>query len=569
MVKILVCGDVKGNFASVFNRVSKLKSQEFSALFCVGDFFAPDVDTRIQLASYLSGTESIPIPTYFILGSEGKHTEVVDENAEEGGAVCHNLQYLGRYGITTISGLRVAFLSGVYNKSTFRKEPTSSTTAKYEANYSSSHVEALFDHYRLSYATEGVDLLLTCEWGKHFSSYLAKNIIPEKILASGIENFGSPVVGELLGAMSPRYHFAGREGVFFQLPPYRNQVGSFTRFLGLGAVGGNSNQKDLYACNVTSVSSKEPVKTPEILTENPYTIHKNKNSDISQEPASKKIKSGDSVDDDNKDATYNRWGLSQQQVQSAPNVTDLQRGGRPTTNRNAPPRGYKCRLCSASNHFAVNCPQGPRRDACWFCLGSPGVESHLVCSIGTEVYLTLAKGPLEYDHFLLLPVDHISSFYGLPRSTQAEVAKFKDSLRSCFAKRHKKVVFWDRNIQTARTLHMNIQALAIPEKRWENAKNFIIKEAGVFGLKFEEMDPREDPADEGYLIIELDEKIRLCCTQTNNRELFNFGRTVFADLLGKPEASNWKACELSMEQEKKLVSDFKQQFKPFETSDED
>jgi len=385
---------------------------------------------------------------------------------------------------------------------------------------------------------------------------------------------GSPVVGELLGSLSTRYHFAGEHGVFFQLPPYKSQVG-FTRFLGLGMVG-DSSQKDLYACNVLPVGSKEPIKNPEALTDNPYTARKSS----TQEPASKKSKPG-SADGYHffgakppetpllEDATFYRWGLSQEQVQSAPNLSDL-RGRAPNTNRNAPPRGYKCYLCSASTHFAVNCPKGPRRDACWFCLGSPGVESHLVCSIGTEVYLTLAKGPLDYDHFLLLPVDHISSFYGLARSAQAEIAQFKDSLRKCFAKRHKKVVFWDRNIQTARTLHMNIQALAIPEQRWTNAKNFINKEAGVVGLQFELMDPRADPGDEGYLIIELDESTRLCSRQTSNRELFTFGRTVFADLLGKPEASNWKACELSMEQEKKIVNDFKQQFKPFQTvQDED
>lgn len=84
------------------------------------------------------------------------------------------------------------------------------------------------------------------------------------------------------------------------------------------------------------------------------------------------------------------------------------------------------------------------------------------------------------------------------------------------------------------------------------------------GLKFEEMDPQEHPGDEGYLIIELDQAMRLCSRQTNNRELFNFGRTVFANLLGKPEASNWKACELTMAQETKIVGEFKQQFKPFE-----
>lgn len=31
---------------------------------------------------------------------------------------------------------------------------------------------------------------------------------------------------------------------------------------------------------------------------------------------------------------------------------------------------------------------------CWFCLASPSVEKHLVITVGTCVYLALAKGNL-------------------------------------------------------------------------------------------------------------------------------------------------------------------------------
>lgn len=405
------------------------------------------------------------------------------------------------------------------------------------------------EHYRTSHAELGIDVFLSSEWGKGFSTFIPKDLVPAT--REALDQVGSPVVGELLSVISTRYHFAGKEGLFFQLPPYKSLTG-YTRFLGIGHVG--SSQKDLYACNITPVGSREPTKVPEAWTENPYSTRKS----TLPEPTNKKAKFADMKDD----AVFNRWGLSQEQVRLQPNVRELERGR--GSNRDAPPRGYKCSICSGSNHFAVNCPKGSRGDACWFCLGSPGVETHLVCSIGTGVYLALAKGPLDYDHFLLLPVDHVSSFYGLSRAAQEEFGVYKDALRKYFAKRHKKIVFWDRNIQTSRTLHMNMQALAIPEQRWSQAKTFIDKEAAAMGLKFEEMDPQEHPGDEGYLIIELDQAMRLCSRQTNNRELFNFGRTVFANLLGKPEASNWKACELTMAQETKIVGEFKQQFKPFE-----
>lgn len=50
-------------------------------------------------------------------------------------------------------------------------------------------------------------------------------------------------------------------------------------------------------------------------------------------------------------------------------------------------------------------PQGP----CWFCLGSPEVDKQLVVSVGTSVYLALAKGGLNDQHILILPIGHFQS----------------------------------------------------------------------------------------------------------------------------------------------------------------
>ena len=50
-------------------------------------------------------------------------------------------------------------------------------------------------------------------------------------------------------------------------------------------------------------------------------------------------------------------------------------------------------------------PKGP----CWFCLGSPEVEKHLVVSVGTHVYVAMAKGPLNEQHVLILPITHFQS----------------------------------------------------------------------------------------------------------------------------------------------------------------
>jgi hypothetical protein len=41
---------------------------------------------------------------------------------------------------------------------------------------------------------------------------------------------------------------------------------------------------------------------------------------------------------------------------------------------------------------------------------SPHVEKHLVVSVGSEVYVTLAKGGLVDDHLLIVAVEHVMSY---------------------------------------------------------------------------------------------------------------------------------------------------------------
>jgi len=49
------------------------------------------------------------------------------------------------------------------------------------------------------------------------------------------------------------------------------------------------------------------------------------------------------------------------------------------------------------------------------------VEKHLVVSVGEEVYLALAKGPLNADHVLILPITHYPAGSQLPDNVWAEV----------------------------------------------------------------------------------------------------------------------------------------------------
>jgi hypothetical protein len=257
-VKILVSGDAKGQFKTMFDAVAKAnaKAGPFEALFCVGTFFHPDGD-HSELKPFLEGKAAVPIPTYFICGSEGNaSTEFVDP-LRDGGELCPNLHYLGRQGRKKIAGLEVCYLSGRYDETTFASD--FNIVTRYDSANREEDVEELLVEGRAYNKKTGVDLLLTAEWGKGMGSLLKPDQIPLKSFQRL-----SPAVQRLCSEqISMQYHFAGTEGCFFQLPPYRNGTMAYpSRFYGLGCVGNKTKQRSLQALNVTRV------KTPaELVTE--------------------------------------------------------------------------------------------------------------------------------------------------------------------------------------------------------------------------------------------------------------------------------------------------------------
>jgi hypothetical protein len=225
----------------------------------------------------------------------------------------------------------------------------------------------------VSAAEGGVDLLLTSEWGRGYNSLLPATLYPAGM--SSPEAVGSPAVKSLAAAVPARYHFAGKEGFFFQLPPYKNAL-AFTRFLGLGKVG-DEKQKDLFACSLTPVASGEPAIPPANITPCPYdvapksTLHK---AAESAEPPLKKQRA--EVDmarfdgnygfqDKRGGGGYNRWGLSETQVQEGRESDRTRKDPQGRKSHDVPPEGYTCHKCGKPDHFAVNCPSGRRSNDCW------------------------------------------------------------------------------------------------------------------------------------------------------------------------------------------------------------
>lgn len=210
---------------------------------------------------------------------------------------------------------------------------------------------------------------------------------------------------------------------------------------------------------------------------------------------------------------------------------------------------------------------------CWFCLSSPKVEKHLVVSIGEEVYVALAKGPLIPEHVLILPITHYPAGSQLPDNVWDEVEKYKESLTRCFKEKlGKGLVFYERatavkSIQS----HCHIQAVPVPLDREEGFADHIRGCGARLNMEFEPRpDWREDDGlqREQYVIFEssVPRSTLLHLVPQGHRHPLNFAREVVARLLDMPERADWKNCALSLEEEEEMAKSFKTLFAPFDWS---
>jgi hypothetical protein len=284
MVRILICGDVRGQLKKLCDAVTKLNAktppaQQFQAVFCVGEFSAEEMDLDV----------SPPIPVHFI--DCGPATKDLIESSPQGDELASNLHFLGHYGIAKVAGLSVAYLSGRHRADLFDpvgddcdgaegddsaapQETLSDLKSKYAAESGDGSLLARLEPLRGEISTDasnggpsweslkavekvkekhraelfvdgcytplaierlqeeiadvgGVDMLLTCEWPAGIMKGL-KEAWPEemafrKLLRSAAKQCASVAVAEVAAAAEPKYHIAGLGGLFWRRDPWKHE----------------------------------------------------------------------------------------------------------------------------------------------------------------------------------------------------------------------------------------------------------------------------------------------------------------------------------------------------------
>lgn len=247
---IAVQGCGHGNLDNIYQRLSELEKKDgkkADILLVCGDFQALRSNLELptlacppkyrhlgDFHSYYGGRKVAPLPTLFIGGNHeasGHLRELLF-----GGWVAPNMFYLGSSGIVRFGGLRIAGVSGLYNKRHYdtgyhELPPYDYTSLK------SVYAMRSFDVDRLRLIKTPLDIMISHEWPHGIYNYgdLNRLLRIKPHFRSDINSekgIGAPPLMDLLKEIKPNHWFAAHMHIDFGATVPHND-GRQTNFLAL------------------------------------------------------------------------------------------------------------------------------------------------------------------------------------------------------------------------------------------------------------------------------------------------------------------------------------------------
>jgi len=556
--KILVCGDVGGSYQQLFKRIETINksSGPFDMLLCVGSFFEPftptsqsvsiefdDIKLPVELEKYRNNEATVPIPTYFI-SYTSNDAKYIAKFTDENGSLCKNVHYLGKSGVKTLlDSINIAFLSG---KVDFPVKEETNDDDLFDMTITKSEIKQIIDQS----LDKRIDILLTNQWPRDILHYVEQ--IPNHIkhpFKKGMDG-----IKEVSDKIKPAYHFS-KDSFYLQRLPFLNNspLTKVTRFLSLAPVYNDKKEKYLFAMSyqpekeiITTDATQNPFefKQPDQPQQQPQQI------DQQQQPLKRqRNNNGESSGNFFFGAAGDHQYQKQQQKQHQHQQHQLRH----------------------KKNVDVNC---------WFCLSSPDVDSGLIVTVGEENYLAFAKGGVVDHHLLIVFIEHKPSYVSLEESERADVDKFINIIREYFNKEFDQdIILFERNVPLkGQVSHGHLQVVPIPKTLSTSVKQEFHQHADKVNIQFNEIndinaDLLQLSQDTSYFFVILPDGSKMYSILPKDQPFdYQFGRRVIVDLLKTPEKLNWKNCVLDKEQEKSLVSSFRESFQPFydlNTKDDD
>ncbi|EGS16962.1 uncharacterized protein CTHT_0072860 [Thermochaetoides thermophila DSM 1495] len=421
----VVFGSIDGKLRAAFEKLTAVHAKnDFSFAIITGNLFGSHHDEQ-ELDDLLEGRIPVACPTYFTVGTVPLPQKVIDRIKKDE-EIAPNLHFLGKRSVTkTLEGVRIVALTGCLNTEIIAGQ----SQEQHEPMYFEGDVSILRG---ANYA----DILITTEWPANICNNSAK--------AQELKfppNFKSDreSIAELCEALKPRYHFAMSPvgDLFFEREPFvypesekpDHRRSTFTRFISMAWFGNEARAKSMYAFVLRDLGND--AQPPQGSTLCPFT----KRVAVTRK------------------REHDEGGFSRF-------AHDHRHHDHKRRRQHSPP---------------------PGPDKCFFCISNPNFAVHMVCAVGLDAYLAIAKGPLPGPgtfadcglpipaHFIIAPLNHAASISRASMAedeasrTFAEMTRFRESLQGMVSKlsqRRLGAITWE--INRARNIHVHWQFVPIP-----------------------------------------------------------------------------------------------------------
>src|SRR5579859_1090438 len=197
---------------------------------------------------------------------------------------------------------------------------------------------------------------------------------------------------------------------------------------------------------------------------------------------------------------------------------------------------------------------------CFFCLSNVNVAKHLVVSIGTEVYLALAKGPLTTPdlvgmpfsgHVIIIPIAHTPM---ASETETVEMESYRQRLTKFFDERGCQTVTFE--IRHSEGIHAHWQVVPVPKSiSVESVEQAFIRGFDEKDMKLDKREPGQQ--EEFYRVVISSGSFVASLTPRFDLQL---ARKVLATLLKVEERQDWRSCIQSEDEEKAEAAAFRKEF---------
>ncbi|ORY85613.1 lariat debranching enzyme, C-terminal domain-domain-containing protein [Protomyces lactucae-debilis] len=268
-LNIAVLGCCHGELHQIYRSIAERSAQAapIDLLIIGGDFQAvrnhadlscmsvPDKYKRLgNFHQYYSGKAKAPVLTLFVGGNH--ESSAYMQELYHGGWVAPNIYYLGSAGIVRYKGLRIAGISGIWQKEHYIRgynecPPYTSSSLRSVYHVRQFEVQRLLAAHQ---AQPGIDIFLSHDWPRGIEQHGDTAALLKKkpfFKAEVARNdLGSPANETLLAGIKPRYWFSAHLHVRFQAE----------------VVHGESKKRSREATPPVSSTGRELVANPDEIT---------------------------------------------------------------------------------------------------------------------------------------------------------------------------------------------------------------------------------------------------------------------------------------------------------------